>query len=118
MPAKGEVMERADLEKMTATKLREYAMEKHPGIQGVSGMKKEDLIEAIIAEEVKLGLRPKEPARAAPAAPKVGDLKAKIRALRADRDKALAGKDSTTLRTIRVKMKRLKRQTRKLEKVS
>ena len=111
-------MERADLEKMTATKLREYALEKHPGIQGVSGMKKEDLIEAIIAEEVRLGLRPKEPARAAPAAPKVGDLKAKIRALKADRDKALAGKDGKALKAIRTKVKRLKRQIRKLKKVS
>ncbi len=112
-------MERADLEKMTATKLREYAIEKHPGIQGVSGMKKkEDLIEAIIAEEVKLGLRPKEPTRAAPAPPKVGDLKAKVRGLRADRDKALAGKDRKTLKAIRTKMKRLKRQVRKLKKVS
>ena len=111
-------MERADLEKMTATKLREYAIEKHPGIQGVSEMKKEDLIEAIIAEEVKLGLRPKEPTRAAPAPPKVGDLKAKVRGLRADRDKALAGKDRKTLKAIRTKMKRLKRQVRKLKKVS
>ena len=111
-------MERADLEKMSATKLREYAIEKHPGIQGVSGMKKEDLIEAIIAEEVKLGLRPKEPTRAAPAPPKVGDLKAKVRGLRADRDKALAGKDRKTLKAIRTKMKRLKRQVRKLKKVS
>ena len=111
-------MERADLEKMTVTKLREYAMEKHPGIQGVSGMKKEDLIEAIIAEEVKLGLRPKEPEREAPAAPKVGDLKAKVRGLRADRDKALAGKDRKTLKAIRTKMKRLKRRIKKLKKVS
>ncbi|MCI0370802.1 MAG: Rho termination factor N-terminal domain-containing protein [candidate division NC10 bacterium] len=111
-------MERADLEKMTATKLREYAMEKHPGIQGVSGMKKEDLIEAIIVEEVKLGLRPKEPRGAAPAPPKAGDLKAKIRGLRADRDKALAGKDRKTLKAIRTKMKRVKRQIRKLKKVS
>ena len=111
-------MERADPEKMTATKLREYTLEKHPGIQGVSGMKKEDLIEAIIAEEVKLGLRPKEATRAAPAPPKVGDLKAKVRGLRADRDKALAGKDRKTLKAIRTKMKRLKRQIKKLKKVS
>jgi hypothetical protein len=111
-------MERADLENLTVTKLREYAMEKHPGIQGVSGMEKEDLVEAIIAEEVKLGLRPKEPERAAPAAPGVGDLKAKIRALRADRDKVLAGKDSKALKMVRTKMKRLKRQIKKLKKVS
>jgi hypothetical protein len=112
-------MERADLEKMTVIKLREYALEKHPGIEGVSGMQKEDLIEATIAEEVKLGLRPTEPkGAAAPAPPKAGDLKAKIRALKADRDKALAGKDGAGLKTIRTKMKRLKRQIRKLKQVS
>jgi hypothetical protein len=111
-------MERADLEKLTVIKLREYALEKHPDLQGVSGMKKEDLVEAIIAEEVRLGLRPKEPARAVPAAPKVGDLKATIRALRADRDKALADKDAKALKAVRTKLKRLKRQIRKLKKVS
>ncbi len=111
-------MERADLEKMTIIKLREYALEKHPGIQGVSGMKKEDLVEAIIAEEMKFGLRPKEVKGAAPAPPKVGDLKAKVRALKGDRDKALAGKDGAGLKTIRTKMKRLKRQIRKLKQVS
>ena len=51
---------RADLEKLTAPKLRELAIAKYPSITGVSGMKKEDLVEAIIAEEVRLGLRPKE----------------------------------------------------------
>ena len=111
-------MERADLEKMTVIKLREYALEKHPGIEGVPGMKMEDLIEVIIAEEVKLGLRPKEVKGAVPAPPKVGDLKAKVRALKADRDKALAGKDGAGLKTIRTKMKRLKRQIRKLKQVS
>ena len=111
-------MERADLEKRTVIKLREYALEKHPGIQGVSGMKKEDLVEAIIAEEVRLGLRPKEVKGAAPAPPKVGDLKAKVRALKVDRDKALAGKDGAGLKTIRTKMKRLKRQIRRLKQVS
>lgn len=111
-------MERADLEKMTAIKLREHALEKHPGIQGISGLKKEELIEAILAEEVKLGLRPKEEKRAAPAAPKVGDLRARIRALRADRDKALAGKEGGALKAIRTKMKRLKRRIGKLKRVS
>ena len=51
---------RADLEKLTAPKLREMAIAKYPNITGVSGMKKEELVEAIIAEEVRLGLRPKE----------------------------------------------------------
>ncbi|HEX7513879.1 MAG TPA: hypothetical protein VF464_10915 [Candidatus Methylomirabilis sp.] len=45
----------ADLEKLTAPKLRELAIAKYPSITGVSGMQKEDLMEAIIAEEVRLG---------------------------------------------------------------
>ncbi len=51
---------RAELEKLTAPKLRELALEKYPNLTGVSGMKKEELVEAIIAEEIRLGLRPKE----------------------------------------------------------
>lgn len=38
-------MERRELEKLNATKLRELCLEKHPEIQGVSGMKKEEIIE-------------------------------------------------------------------------
>ena len=49
-------MERTELEEMTAPKLRELALEKYPEINGVSGMKKEELVDAIIAEEVRLGL--------------------------------------------------------------
>ena len=51
---------RAQLEKLTTPKLRELALEKYPSLSGVSGMKKEELVEGIIAEEVRLGLRPKE----------------------------------------------------------
>ena len=55
-----------DLEKLTATKLRELAMEKYPQIKGVHGMKKEELVEAIKAVEVELGIREKEEEKKAP----------------------------------------------------
>ncbi|MFQ5840374.1 MAG: Rho termination factor N-terminal domain-containing protein [Candidatus Methylomirabilales bacterium] len=104
-------MEREEMEGMTVTKLRELALEKYPEIQGVSGMKKEDLIEAIIAEEVRLGLRPKE--EGAVPRPQAGQaLKARIRALKAERDRALAAKDGAGLRHARFHLKRLKRRLR------
>ena len=73
---------RADLEKLTAPKLREFALEKYPDIMGVSGMKKDELVEAIIAEDVRNGLRPKEEKQQATAALGIAQLKATIRTSR------------------------------------
>ena len=112
-----DTMERGELEKLTATKLREFCMEKYPEIQGVSGMKKEEIVEAIIAEEVRLGLRPKTDA-AAPKGQTVKDLKAQIRLFRGRRDQALAAKDSDGFTEARVGIKRLKRRIRKLREAS
>ncbi|MGH7360926.1 MAG: Rho termination factor N-terminal domain-containing protein [Candidatus Methylomirabilales bacterium] len=109
-------MERADLEQITVTKLREYAVEKHPGIQGVSGMKKEELVEAIIAEEVRLGLRPKEDVTRPPV--RASEWKQRIKALKVERAKALDTKDRELLRQSRVKIKRIKRRLRKLREAS
>ncbi len=109
---------RADLEKLTAPKLRELAMEKYPNLAGVSGMKKEELVEAIIAEEVRLGLRPKEERTQATAAMGVTQLKAAIRNLKRDRDAALQGKDGTGLGRARLQIKRMKRQLRRLREAS
>lgn len=106
-------MERGELEKQTATKLRELCMEKYPEIQGVSGMKKEEIIEAIVAEEVRLGLRPKTDALP-PKGQMVSDLKAQIRLFKRQRDQALAAQDSQGLREARGWIKRLKRRTRRL----
>ena len=77
------VTPRADLEKLTAPKLRELAIAQFPNVTGVSGMKKEELVEAIIAEEVRQGLRPKEE-RQTQATVKMGaaQLKTSIRALK------------------------------------
>ncbi len=110
-------MERHELEKLTATKLRELCMEKYPEIRGVSRMKKEEIIEAIIAEEVRLGLRPKTDAHARKA-DLVSDLKVQIRQWKQHRDQALASHDSQRLREARAGIKRLKRRIRKLREAS
>ncbi len=109
---------RAELEKMTAPKLRELAIATYPGITGVSGMKKEELVEAIIAEEVRLGLRPKEDRQQRTASMGAGQLKAGIKALKSQRQAALAGKDAGSLKTVRLQMKRMKRRLRKLREAS
>ncbi len=109
---------RTDLEKLTTPKLRELALEKYPNLTGVSGMKKEELVEAIIAEEVRLGLRPKEEKVRATAGMGVGQLKAAIRNLKKDRDAALQSKDSAGLGRVRLRIKRMKRQLRRLREAS
>jgi hypothetical protein len=109
---------RADLEKLTTPKLRELCLEKYPGIVGVSGMKKEELVEAIIAEEVKQGLRPKEDRQPATGAMGKLQLKAAIRGLRPARRAALEGKDRVGLAAVRGQIKRMKRRLRKLREAS
>ena len=105
---------RADLEKLTAPKLRELAIATHPSITGVSGMKKEDLVEAIIAEEVRLGLRPKEERVQATAAMGVSQLKSGIRTLKG----TMESRDRAQLKTARLQIKRMKRRLRKLREAS
>ena len=110
---------RAELEKMTAPKLRELAVAQYASITGVSGMKKEDLVDAIIAEEVRLGLRPKEEKqKQATAAMGVGQLKSAIQASKEARRAALEAKDPTKLKATRLQAKRLKRRLRKLREAS
>ena len=110
--------DRAELEKLTAPKLGELALEKYPDLTGVSGMNKEELVEAILAEEVRLGLRPKEAPRQAMAQMGVSQLKAAIRSLKPTRDSALGAKDRAALATARVQIKRMKRRLRKLREAS
>ncbi len=110
-------MERGELEELTATKLGELCVEKYPEIQGVSGMKKEEIIEAIFAEEVRLGLRPKTDALP-PKGTSVSDLKTQIRLFKSRRDQALAARDYQGLKEARGSIKRLKRRIRKLREAS
>lgn len=109
---------RADLERLTTPKLRDLAKEKYPNLAGVSGMKKDELIEAIITEEVRLGLRPKEEKRPATAAMGKSQLKAAIRGFKQSRDSALQAKDPAGLAAARLQIKRMKRQLRKLREAS
>ena len=109
---------RAELERLTTPKLRELALEKYPNVTGVSGMKKEELVEAIIAEEVRLGLRPKEDRRQATADMGVTQLKATIRTLKKTRDSALEAKDRGSLKTARQRIKGMKRRLRRLREAS
>jgi thioredoxin-like negative regulator of GroEL len=110
---------RADLEKLSAPKLRELANATFPDITGVSGMKKEELIEAIVAEEVRLGLRPKsEQRQQATSAMGAGQLKTAIRDLTTARNTANERKDAAALKIARLQVKRMKRWLRKLRKAS
>lgn len=110
---------RAELEKLTAPKLRELALAQFPNLTGVSGMKKEELVDAIIAEEVRQGLRPKEDSTSqATATMGTSQLKSAIRALKGARGAALEARDHATLQATRLQMKRMKRRLRKLRETA
>lgn len=106
-------MEREELKKLTATKLRELALEKYPEVTGVSAMSKDQIIDAIIAEEVRLGIRLPE-VKKVRKPPVASDLKAKIRLLKKERGQALEVKDRGRLEKARTEIKRMKRLLRKL----
>ncbi len=98
---------RDELEKLTATKLREVAGE-YEQITGATAMKKEDLVIAILqargepVDEVKKDVRT------------IAQIKAHIRQTLKQRDSALAEKNRTKVAAVRKTLKKLKRQTRLL----
>ncbi len=106
-------MEETNLEKMTATELREFALKNYPGITGVHAMKKEDLLLAIHqarGEDVKeMGKKKK----AAKVQLDKKELKKQIRLLKTEREKLLQEKDKKAVVRLRKKIKRLKRLTKK-----
>jgi len=107
-------MEETDLEKMTATELREYALQNHPDITGVHAMKKEDLVLAIRkarGEEVKE--TPKKKKAAVKVQIDKKTVKQQIRLLRAEKDRLLQSKDKKALARLRKKIKRYKRLTQR-----
>ena len=100
-------MDYQHLAQLTVVKLREEA-KKYPDVKGTSGMKKEELIE-LIAE--KLGLAPK------PETAAVGDkaaIKQKIRALKAQKQKALEENDHAKAKLYRRQVHNYKRRLRRL----
>jgi len=112
-----EGMAEVELEKMTATELRDYALKTHPDITGVHAMKKEELVVAIRkarGEEVKEAPKKKKKAAGKVKADKKA-LKEKIRALKAEKEKILQIKDKKAMARIRKRIKKLKRMTRRAE---
>jgi protein-arginine kinase activator protein McsA len=106
--------EEKDLEKMTATELRDYALKEHPDITGVHAMKKEELIPAIRkarGEEVKETPKKKKAAKKVKVEKKA--LKEKIRQLKSEKEKILHSADKKILARLRKKIKKLKRLTKK-----
>jgi len=109
-----------ELVKLTKTKLLEEA-EKHPGIVGAHGMKKEELLEAIKAEKAKLGEEvPEASAKAVSSGsgkkkktPDRGALKESLSKLKSIRREALEAKDSVQLKRIRRRYKRINRTLRR-----
>ena len=106
--------EQKDLTRLTATKLREIAME-YPDIQGAHAMKKEELIAAICNARgepipvMKGGKKKKKGEKRG-----IKKIKQELRALKTEKDKALEAKDKALLKRLRERIKRLKRETRKI----
>ena len=94
------------LEKMTVKDLREMAKDM-PGIDGVHGMKKEELLVAI--KEVK-GIKD-EPVKKADAS--IGEIKKQIKSIKAQRQGALEAKDSKLATIYKRRISRLKKKSRK-----
>jgi ABC-type uncharacterized transport system ATPase subunit len=106
------------LEKMTVVELREVAKEEIPGIIGVTGMKKDQLLEAI--KEAR-GIQEETPAKkkkkktAGPKKNMTGkDMKQEIVRLRAEREKLRQENDKKKLEIIRRRINRLKKMTRRV----
>lgn len=106
-------MTRHELQKMTVVKLREEAL-KYPDLSGVHGMKKAELVD----ELAKLMGLPEEEKTHKKVKVKEGKTKAglrkAIRALKAKREDALGSKDHKSLKIIRKRIKRAKRDLKKL----
>ncbi len=99
---------RRQLEHMTAKRLRDLALDLKE-IAGIHGMKKGELVEAIFA------LRGVEEAEGVSAfAVDKGAIKQEIRQLKGLRTSALEAGDSTELKRVRNRIKRLKRTLRKV----
>jgi len=96
------------LDKMTATELRKYALDMG-GLTGVHGMNKEELLAAIkqekgIVDEGKKAVKKVN----------VRELKQKVKELRALKAEAYeAGESNKKINTLRRRMNRLKKRTRK-----
>lgn len=101
------------LDRMTATELREVALE-IPSITGVHAMKKEELLAAIkeargIKDEEATS---KKKGKVAKGAVGIQALKQKIGELKDEKEKARQGKDKARVDILRRRINRLKKRTR------
>jgi hypothetical protein len=101
------------LDKMTATELREIALE-IPDIDGAHAMKKEDLLKAI---KKARGIEDEEPVKRKKKAVKQGvdvrALKEKITQLKTEKESLRGEKDRKKVDVLRRRINRLKKRTRK-----
>ena len=101
------------LDKMTVKELREVAF-KMGGIEGVTGMKKDQLLALIKKakgiEDEPAKKRKKKPTKVDGT---VADLKQKIVALKKEKLEAQKAKDKTQIKVLRRRINRLKKKTRK-----
>ncbi len=94
------------LERWTTKELREEAL-KIPGVQGIHGMNKEELVAALKAEK---GIADSGPAKTGEG---VRVVKTRMKELRQKRDQERSqGASNTRLNILRRKISRLKKQTR------
>ena len=98
--------EEKPLEKMTVTDLREIAKE-IPGIDGVHGMKKEELIVAIKKSKGIVD----EPVKKTDAS--LGEIKKKIKATKAQRQAAIESKDKKMATIYKRRISKLKKKSRR-----
>jgi len=106
-------MDETDLEKMTATELRELALKQYPDITGAHALKKEELIEAIHKARGEGVKEAKEEKMAVKVGIDKKELKKQIRLLKSEKDKLLHEKDKKALAKVRKKIKKLKRLTKR-----
>jgi len=106
-------MDEMDLEKMTATELRELTLKQYPDITGVHAMKKEELIAAIHKARGEAVKETKKKKVAVKVEIDKKELKKQIRLLKTEKENLLHGKDEKALAKVRKKIKKLKRLTKR-----
>lgn len=106
------------LDKMTVLELRALAKEEIPDLTGVTGMKKEQLLEALKdARGVRDDAQPRKKQKKKSPGPKkemtVPEMKQEITRLRVERESLSSEKDKKKLAIIRRRINRLKKKTRR-----
>jgi uncharacterized protein (UPF0216 family) len=104
-------MDYHELQKTTVNKLREMAKQ-YEDLEGVTGMSKERLVDALAA---KLGIE--RPHKVVIGIDKAS-IKVKMRALKKERDAALAAKDRARLHAIRHDLHKLRHRLRKATQIT